>query len=324
MTRRTRVVLAVLIVASLTLLILDLRGGQGPFGSVRAAGSLVMGGLERGASTLVSPFFNVREWWGTLGDQSNRIRELERENEELRALTQTSENDRARADAVDRLLGVAGIGQYRIVPAEVIAVGPAQDFSWSVTIDAGRADGVRPDMTVMSGSGLVGRVESVTRNTAVVVLLVDADSSIGARVAGTDEVGILSGTGRQDSLDFQLLDPLAQIAPGDALVSFGSRGGRPYAPGLPIGEVIEVGGSAGQLNRIATVRPFVNVSQLSIVGVVIRPPRQDPRDSVLPQVRAPRPAEQGREESIVEVPVEEFVEELETPEDLEATPVPAP
>jgi rod shape-determining protein MreC len=324
MTRRTRVVLAVLIVASLTLLILDLRGGQGPFGSVRAAGSLVMGGLERGASTVVSPIFNVREWWSTLGNQSERIRTLEQENEALRALTLTSENDRARADAVDRLLGVAGIGQYRIVPAEVIAVGPAQDFSWTVTIDVGRADGVQPDMTVMSGSGLVGRVESVTRNTAVVVLVVDADSSIGARIAGTDEVGILSGTGRQDSLDFQLLDPLAQIGAGDALVTFGSRGGRPYAPGLPIGEVIDVGGSAGQLNRIATVRPFVNVSQLSMVGVVIRPPRQDPRDAVLPQVRAPRVEEQVESEVIVEVPVDEFVEELEAPEDLEATPVPEP
>jgi rod shape-determining protein MreC len=318
------VVLAVLIVASLTLLILDLRGGQGPFGSVRAAGSLVMGGLERGASTVVSPIFNVREWWSTLGNQSERIRTLEQENEALRALTLTSENDRARADAVDRLLGVAGIGQYRIVPAEVIAVGPAQDFSWTVTIDVGRADGVQPDMTVMSGSGLVGRVESVTRNTAVVVLVVDADSSIGARIAGTDEVGILSGTGRQDSLDFQLLDPLAQIGAGDALVTFGSRGGRPYAPGLPIGEVIDVGGSAGQLNRIATVRPFVNVSQLSMVGVVIRPPRQDPRDAVLPQVRAPRVEEQVESEVIVEVPVDEFVEELEAPEDLEATPVPEP
>jgi rod shape-determining protein MreC len=157
-----------------------------------------------------------------------------------------------------------------------------------------------------------------------VVLVVDAGSSIGARIAGTDEVGILSGTGRQDSLDFQLLDPLAQIGAGDALVTFGSRGGRPYAPGLPIGEVIDVGGSAGQLNRIATVRPFVNVSQLSMVGVVIRPPRQDPRDAVLPQVRAPRVEDSLVEESIVEVPVDEFVEELETPEDLEATPVPEP
>ena len=65
-------------------------------------------------------------------------------------------------------------------------------------------------------------------------------------------------------------------------MTFGSRGGRPYAPGIPIGDVVDITGSAGQLARVATVRPFVDVSQLSVVGVIIRPPRDDPRDSVLP------------------------------------------
>ena len=45
---------------------------------------------------------------------------------------------------------------------------------------------------------------------------------------------------------------------------------------------MDITGSAGQLARVATVRPFVDVSQLSVVGVIIRPPRDDPRDSVLP------------------------------------------
>ncbi|MGI9136282.1 MAG: hypothetical protein ACR2JS_04375, partial [Candidatus Nanopelagicales bacterium] len=51
-----------------------------------------------------------------------------------------------------------------------------------------------------------------------------------------------------------------------------------------IGEVLSVAGTAGQLSRIATVRPFADISTLSIVGVVVRPPRADPRDSVLPAV----------------------------------------
>ncbi len=118
--------------------------------------------------------------------------------------------------------------------------------------------------------------------TSTVVLLVDVSSAVGGRVATTEEIGIVSGTGRQDSMEFQLLDPLAELVIGDALVTFGSRGGRPYAPGIPIGDVVDITGSAGQLARVATVRPFVDVSQLSVVGVIIRPPRDDPRDSVLP------------------------------------------
>jgi len=314
MSRRARVLLAVLIVGALTLLILDLRGGQGPLNSVRSAASGVLGTLERGAATVASPVFSLRDWWGTLFAQSDRIRELEAQNSELRGLVERTAADRARADALDALLGVAGVGQYRIVPAEVIAVGPAQDFSWTVTIDAGRNDGITRDMTVINGDGLVGRVESVARSTATVVLVVDAATAVGARVAGTEEVGILSGVGRQDSLDFQLLDPLAKLEVGDALVTFGSRQGRPYAPGIPIGAVADISGSAGQLNRIATVRPFVNVSRLSIVGVVTRPPREDPRDSVLPRVNRSNPDEP--------VVVEELVEELTAPAPLEADIVP--
>lgn len=280
--QRTRILLTVLLVASLTFVILDLRGGRGPFASLQSLASSTIGGLERAGATVVSPITTINQWWGTWGDQRERIRALEEENLALRSLVVRSAEDRARATALDALLGVAGAGQYRIVPAEVIAVGPKQEFGWTVTIDAGSRDGIEKDMAVINGDGLVGRVQAVNRNAATVVLLTDATVSVGARIAGSEEVGILSGTGRQDSLEFQVLDPLADLRVGDALVTFGSRGGRPYAPGIPIGEVVGVSGTAGQLARVATVQPFVDVSTLTIVGVVVRPPRQDPRDSVLP------------------------------------------
>lgn len=284
--RRTRFVLAALFVTSLTFVILDLRGGQGPFTSFRSAMSGAVGGGEQVGSAVFSPFLGVRDWWGSWGDQRDRIAELTAENDALRLLVERSAADRARAEQLDGLLRVSGVGRYEIVPAEVIAVGPAQEFAWTVTIDAGNADGIQRDMSVINGEGLVGRVQSVTRNTATVVLLVDASISVGARVAGSSEIGILSGTGRQDSLEFQMIDPGAGLEPGQALVTFGSKGGRPYSPGIPIGEVVSVAGTAGQLTRIATIRPFADVSTLNVVGIVIRPPRQDPRDSVLPD--APR------------------------------------
>lgn len=280
--QRTRILLTALLVASLTFVILDLRGGRGPFASVQSLMSSTVGGMERAGATLSSPIVGIQSWWGTWGDQRDRIAALETENDTLRSLVRRSAEDRARADALDSMLKVAGVGRYRVIPAEVIAVGPKQAFAWTVTIDAGSRDGLERDMTVINGDGLVGRLLSVNRNTSTVVLITDATVSVGARIAGSEEVGILSGTGRQDSLEFQLLDPLADLRRGDALVTFGSRSGRPYAPGIPIGEVVDASGTAGQLARIATVRPFADVSTLTIVGVVVRPPREDPRDSVLP------------------------------------------
>lgn len=85
------------------------------------------------------------------------------------------------------LLRVAGAGRYRTLPAQVIAVGPAQGFAWTVTIDAGELDGLEVDMTVINGAGLVGRVVEVGPRTATVVLLVDATTSVwgpGGGVAG--------------------------------------------------------------------------------------------------------------------------------------------
>jgi rod shape-determining protein MreC len=280
--RRTRILLGVLVVASLTFVILDLRGGEGPFASVRTVGSNILGGLERAAATVFSPITGAGSWWSSMRDQANQIDTLTAENQALRSELQILTNDRSRAAALDGLLRVAGVGQYRFVPAEVIAIGPAQDFSWTLTIDAGRNDGIEQDMSVINGSGLVGRVLKTTADTSTIVLIVDQGSSVGGRIAGTGEIGIVSGTGAQDELEFELLDPLADVRVGDALVTFGSKGGRPYAPGLPIGEVIEVSGTGGQLTRVAKVRPYADMSRLSIVGIVTKPPRVDPRDSVLP------------------------------------------
>jgi rod shape-determining protein MreC len=280
--RRIRITIATLLVASLTFVILDLRGGDGPLSSARAAASAVVGVLQEGVNVVVSPFSGARDSFSTWRDQASQIAELEEENAKLSEELSATLSDRARARALDELLRVSSAGRYRITPAEVISVGPAQDFAWTVGIDAGSLDGIEKDMTVINGDGLVGRILKVNPTTSTVVLLVDVSSAVGGRVATTEEIGIVSGTGRQDAMEFQLLDPLAELVIGDALVTFGSRGGRPYAPGIPIGDVVDITGSAGQLARVATVRPFVDVSQLSVVGVIIRPPRDDPRDSVLP------------------------------------------
>ena len=294
--RRARVVIAVLIVVSLTFAILDLRGGKGPFATFRSVVGTALGGIERAGATVFSPVLAVGDWWGTWGDQRDTISALQAQNQALSDLVHRSAEDRARADALDGLLRVAGAGRYRITPGEVIAVGPEQEFSWTVTIDIGTQDGIERDMSVINADGLIGRVSAVHRTTSTVVLIVDPSMSVGARIAGSEEVGILSGTGDQNSLEFQMLDPLANVEIGAALVTFGSKSGKPYAPGIPIGEVTEVRGTAGQLTRVATIKPFARMSALSVVGVVVRPPRTDPRDSVLPDrpkattpVPVPRP-----------------------------------
>ncbi|MDA2987202.1 MAG: rod shape-determining protein MreC, partial [Actinomycetota bacterium] len=101
--RRTRFLLAILVVASLTFVILDLRGGEGPFASVRAVGANVLGGLERAAATVFSPITGAGSWWSTMRDQSGQITDLTRENQALRSELEQLTNDKARAAALDGL-----------------------------------------------------------------------------------------------------------------------------------------------------------------------------------------------------------------------------
>ena len=183
---------------------------------------------------------------------------------------------------MNALLGLVDANDYVTVPAQVIGVGPAQGFAWTVTIDSGSRDGVEKDMSVISGAGLVGRTIEVGPTTSTVLLIVDATSAVGGRLSGTSQIGIISGTGRQDSLQMQLLDPLAVVDIGDVVVSFGSEGGRPYAPGIPIGVVAEMRGTQGQLTRSALLTPYVDISRLDIVGVVLRAPESPPREVLTP------------------------------------------
>lgn len=282
-TRRSRIILAILVLLSITLIVFDLRGGDsGPTRPLRVAGETVLGSAERAMAGVVLPVRGLLDSLGGLNEADQRIAALEADNARLQAELDTIANDRARVADLEALLGLVSINDYDAVPAQVIAVGPAQGFAWTVTIDAGSRDGVERDMSVISGAGLVGRTIDVGPTTSTVLLVVDATSSVGGRLAGTSQIGIVSGTGRQDALTMQLLDPLAAVDVGDVVVSFGSEGGRPYAPGIPIGTVAEMRGTEGQLTRSAILVPYADVSRLDIVGVILRAPETAPRSTLAP------------------------------------------
>lgn len=288
--RRARLVLAILVLTAVTFIVLDLRGStSGPLAPFRSLAATIFGPIERAVSSIVSPVGSFIESLGSLGDKDATIASLQQQVDELRAEVATSAFDRERADAFDALLGLSADAQLTIVPGQIIAVGPAQGFAWTVTVDAGSLDGIEVDMSVVSGGGLVGRVISVGPTTSTILLVVDATSTVGGRLAGTSQIGIVSGTGRQDVMSMQLLDPLAPVEAGDVVVTFGSQGGRPFVPGIPIGTVTEVRGSPGQLSRVALIAPFVDVSSLEVIGIVLQGPRENPRAPIEPPAPAPTP-----------------------------------
>ncbi|MGG7573777.1 rod shape-determining protein MreC [Streptomyces sirii] len=281
-TRESRLLLVLLVAIAFALITVDIRGGeQSPLDGARQAAASAFGPVESGVARVVDPVGNAVGAVRDSGTRHNRISKLEHENEALKAKLGSSDRNRSRAAELDKILKTAGTGQYAIKGAQVIAIGSAQGFSWTVTIDAGSRDGIARDMTVLNGDGLVGRVTTVGAETSTVLLAADPDFTVGTRMEKTNEIGFANGQGVR-SLRVQLLNGKATVRKGDRLVTFGSSRDKPFVPGVPVGRVVKVEPSNGDLTRTLQVRPFVSFSQLDIVGIVVQPPRQDPRDTVLP------------------------------------------
>ena len=291
-TRRTRLVLGVLLVAALALITISYRDGvTGPLRGLRSVGGTVFGSAENVASLVTRPAAAVADGvTGNTGSQA-RVDALQRQVLSLRAQLGQEQLSKYQDQQLKQLLQVAARGRYRIVAASVIAAGGSYDDS--VTIDAGRGDGIKPDMTVLNGQGLVGTITSVNATTSTVLLSTDASVTVGVRLAGTGEIGVVSGTGKAMTgsglLRLQVFDVNAVLRPGEQLVTFGSVGGSSYVPGVPVGVITKVEGSASSLTKLALVRPYANDAALGVVGVVVVPPRHNPRFAVLPPAPTPAP-----------------------------------
>ncbi|MFE4669966.1 rod shape-determining protein MreC [Streptomyces sp. NPDC056716] len=288
-TRESRLLLVLLVAIAFALITVDIRGGEdSPVDGARQAAATVFGPIENGVASAVDPVGNAIAAIRDSGERHDQLAELERENAALKAELGSDERSRSRLSQLDSMLALAGAGQYGIKGAEVIAIGAAQGFSWTITIDIGANDGIQRDMTVLNGDGLVGRVTTVGPHTSTVLLANDPDFAVGTRMEGSDELGFASGQGDQP-LRVELLNGKAEIKKGDRLVTFGSEADKPFVPGVPVGVVSSVDPSGGDLTRTLYVTPYVGFSKLDIVGVVVEAPTKDPRDAVLPDEPKPTP-----------------------------------
>jgi rod shape-determining protein MreC len=278
-----------LVAIAFALITVDIRGGKdSPVDGARHAAAAVFGPIENGVASAVDPVGNAIAAVRDSGERHDRLTELEQENAALKAELGSDSRDRSRLRQFEKMLATAGAGQYKIKGAQVVGIGAAQGFSWTVTLDVGANDGIERDMTVLNGDGLVGRVTTVGPETATVLLASDPDFTVGTRMEDGDELGFASGQGDRP-LRVQLLNGKAKVEKGDRLVTFGSQGDKPFVPGVPVGVVQRVDPAGGDLTRTVYVTPFVSFTQLDIVGIVVQGPGKDPRDSVLPPKPKPTP-----------------------------------
>ncbi len=225
----------------------------------------------------------VGTWMSDLTDNFATLKDLKKENEELqeRIDTLTMDNTRLRQEQyeLERLQELYKLDQnyadYEKVGAHVIANNGTNWFS-SFTIDKGSNDGIRKDMNVLAGSGLVGIVTDVGPDYAQVRSIIDDGSNVSGMVLSTSDLCMVRG-------DLQLMEDGRirfeklpnndnEIEVGEQVVT--SHISSTYLQGLFIGYISEINVDSNNLTRSGYITPAVDFSKLQEV-LVITTTKQD-------------------------------------------------
>lgn len=207
---------------------------------------------------------------------------VSRQNDELRARVLSLEGqlqaEQARGATVTSLEEALKLQGSVIAPtlaARVIAGNPAPG-SLTVTINRGTADGVAPNMAVISGRGVVGRViGQPTASAAEVQLLNGKSANTGAMIEKSGVAGLAAGGFSDGYLRFELVSSAADVAVGDRILTSGQDG--IYPQGFLLGQVHQVIG-VGKAREII-IAPSVDFSRIDVVLVVLARPAQTGGDA---------------------------------------------
>lgn len=280
---RSRLLLVILLVTSLFLITLDLRGVHITKNS-RSAAQSFLAPIQRGVSDLFSPLGNFFSDIKNFGKTKSELKDLKEENAKLREKVIFNDDTLGQLKKLENVLDLAGRGKYKVVSARVIGKGSSATFSQTITIDSGTNDGVTKDMTVIGELGLVGVVKSTTSSSAIVLLMSDPTFRIGVRIARSQSIGVLLGEG-DSNYTLQLLDPSGSIEKDDVLLSLGSDNNKPFVSGVPVGYVKSVKNSRVSLTQEAIVSSYSNLGSLGIVSVIISSANGGPKDALIPMPR---------------------------------------
>lgn len=156
---------------------------------------------------------------------------------------------------------------YEMIPARVVS-NTARGTNNYLVIDRGEAHGVRPEMGVVGGGGVVGIVYLVEAHHALVIPVTNNKSSISCRVRGQNYHGFLQWDG--GSLRRAHVDDVPRYAKaktGEVIETSGYSS--MFPPGIFVGRVKAVGNSPdGQSYRleVSLGTDFANIRDVSVIA----------------------------------------------------------
>jgi len=294
----------VLIVASIVMLTVYAREGDGgPLHSMQN-GVMNVSGRAGGATAVVRG--GVESIGGAVEDATanpTTLNALREQNEQLRQMVANAEEYRQEAD---RLRGLLDMKQVSGVTGPVARIIGRSTNAWdqSITLDLGASSGVKPGMTIMGATGVIGQVSRTTEDTSTVRLLTDPNSGAAVMIQSSREDGIVKGS----TSGILMLEDLGEdVIPqvGDVVLTSGLGGS--YERGLIVGSVVSVNKTASNPTGTILVTPNDTASVLEEVIVVFNAPDVAAAEKAAEKAAAEKAAQEAAEQEAAQ---QEYAESL--------------
>lgn len=180
-----RRVMAILLLSSVMLITLDLRGNA-VFDALRSGFEYAFRPLEVAAEVVSRPVARV---WRGIADVDELEAEVERLQEQLDAQRSDQigwQNALAQNRELRELNDLESLASFERVSAGIIGESPS-NFDQRVEIDRGSLDNIRVGMPVVNSAGLVGKITNVFPQTSIVMLVTDPQYSVPVKVIAEED-----------------------------------------------------------------------------------------------------------------------------------------
>ena len=223
--------------------------------------------IQNGITYLQNKINGNNVFFADLNELRNENEKLKQKNSELEQQLRELEVIKAENETLKQYGALAEKYQsFKTTPAYVINR-DITNYSKTIVINVGREDGIEENMAVIADEGLVGKVISVTSNTAKVQTIVDSASATSSITSSTRDTMICKGTiDGTSTLKATYIAIDSNIIEGDSVESSGLGG--IYPKGIHIGKVTKVIEGKNKIDKRVEVETAVDFSKLETVLII--------------------------------------------------------
>ncbi|MEM7085111.1 MAG: rod shape-determining protein MreC [Bacteroidota bacterium] len=218
---------------------------------VVSSANFLSGGIF-GIKSSITDYFDLRTQNELLTEENNRLRTL-----------LTNSGIASTEEALDSIVVDSN---YKFIPARVINNTYSKTKN-NLTLNRGSSDSIKVDMGVLSSQGVVGMVNSVSKNYASVQSVLNTNSQIVAKFKRSNQFGTLKWDTKEANIVQLIAIPrIATIAVGDTIVT--DERSTIFPPDVPIGTVKHFDRNDGDDYYHIDVQLFTDMTSIKHVYLV--------------------------------------------------------